>query len=110
MQNQMMNKSGLKPLGRAVLLKMVELDEVKSKTIVIPEHVKANSAAMEQRALVVEVGAEAWSDEKEPRCQPGDKVYITKLAGFIARGADGELYRMVNDREVFCKITEEARG
>lgn len=105
------NNSGLKPLGRAVLVRMVELDELKTEMIKIPDQVKANSAAMEQRAIVVEVGGEAWSDEKEPRAAAGDKVIVTKLAGYVAKGPkDGQLYRLVNDREIFCKITEEANG
>ena len=107
---QLNNESGLEPLGRAVLVRMVELDEVKTSLIQIPEHVKRNSAVMEQRAEVVEVGPACWEDEKTPRCKPGDKVIVTKLAGYVARGpADGKLYRMVNDRDIFCKITKESQ-
>lgn len=104
----MTNSSGLEPLGRAVLVRMVELEELKTKLIQIPDNVRSQSSVMEQRAQVIAVGGEAWSDEKAPRAQVGDKVFITKLAGFIARGPkDGKLYRLVNDRDIFCKITEE---
>lgn len=103
----MVNESGLQPLGRAVLVQMVELEEMKAKTIHIPDSVRRGSAAMEQKCIVVAVGAAAWEDEKEPRCISGDKVIITKMAGFIAKGADGKVYRLVNDRDIFCKITKE---
>ena len=103
----MLNQSGLRPLGRAVLVRMVELDEFQAKTILIPEQVRKNSATMEQRAEVVEVGEEAWTDEKVQRAAAGDRVYITKFAGFVAVGPkDGKLYRLVNDRDIFCRIEE----
>lgn len=105
------NESGLKPLGRAVLVRMIELEQLKASIIAIPEHVRKNSSVMEQKAEVIEIGAAAWEDEKEPRCEVGDKVFITKFAGMVAIGEhDGKLYRLVNDRDIFCKITEKANG
>ena len=98
------NLSGLEPLGRAVLVRMVELEEWKAVRIVIPEHVKASSATVEQRAEVVAVGSAAWEDEKQARAQPGDKVIITKFAGYVTVGADGQIYRLVNDRDIFCRV------
>lgn len=102
------NESGLEPLGRAVLVRMIELEEVKASTIVIPDHVRQNSQVMEQRAEVVAVGAEAWADEKTPRAQVGDKVIVTRMAGYVARGADERFYRLVNDRDIFCRIKENS--
>jgi len=105
----MINTSGLEPKGRAVLLRMVEIEDMKTTLIEIPEHVRQNSAVMEQRAEVIAVGAEAWADEREPRAAPGDKVIVTKLAGYITKGpADGKLYRLINDRDLFCRITKES--
>jgi len=105
----MINESGLEPKGRAVLLRMVEIDELQTALIKIPDHVRLNSAVMEQRALVVDVGPECWADEKAPRAQPGDKVIVTKMAGYMTKGpADGKLYRLCNDRDIFCKITAES--
>ncbi len=103
----MMNESGLKPLGRAVLVKPIELEELKTVKVIIPEDVRRGSATMEQRAIVVEVGGECWTDEKAPRAKPGDKVIVTKLAGYLAKGPkDGQLYRLVNDRDIFCRVEE----
>ena len=62
---------------------------------------------VEQRAVVVEVGPACWPDEPA-RAQPGDRVLISKLAGYLAKGpADGKLYRLVNDRDIFAKITAD---
>jgi hypothetical protein len=105
----MMNKSGLHPQGVAILLTPYE-PEVKiwSDTLIIPDAVRESLQVLENRQVVVEVGPSAWSDEPKPRAVPGDVVMITKHAGFVATGADGKLYRMVNGREVFCNIDVSA--
>lgn len=101
------NPSGLIPLGRAVLVRMIEIEELQAVNIVIPDHVKQSTAVMEQRAEVIDVGAEAWIDEKAPRAWPGDRVIITKFAGYVAMGPkDKKVYRLVNDRDIFCRIEE----
>ena len=107
----MLNTSGLEPLGRAVLVRMVELEELKATTIVIPDHVRRNSSVMEQRAEIVAIGNSAWEDEKAPRAKIGDKVIVVKLAGYVAVGPkDGKLYRLCNDRDIFCRIEEGANN
>ena len=115
------NKSGLVPLGRAVLVKMIELDELKADLIAIPDHVRAQSAVMETRAEVIAIGDACWVDELvprrtwwggtklviRPRAKVGDKVIVTRMAGYVAKGPkDHGLYRMVNDRDIFCRIEE----
>lgn len=103
----MENLSGLKPLGRAVLVEYYE-PERKDSLIVIPDSIKERSMMVEQRAKVVELGAYAWPDEPA-RAKPGDLVLISKMAGYIARGpADGKLYALVNDRDIFAQITKES--
>jgi co-chaperonin GroES (HSP10) len=100
----MTNKSGLKPLGRAVLVEPYE-PEIKKSVIVMPETVKDRTAMVETRAIVIEAGPAAWDDEPAPRAMPGDKVLISKFAGAIAMGtADGKHYRIVNDRDIYCRI------
>ena len=102
------NSSGLVPLGRAVLVQMIEMEEMKASLIAIPAHVRASSAAMETRARVIAIGDCAWEDESKPRCKVGDKVIITKMAGYVAAGPkDGQTYRLINDRDIFCLIEEE---
>lgn len=103
----MKNESGLEPVGRAVLVTTYE-PERKAGLIVIPEAAQDRSRMAEQRAVVVAIGPAAWEDEKVPRAKPGDKVLITNFAGMMAKGTkDGKSYRIVNDRDIFCKIAEE---
>lgn len=102
-----MNSSGLKPLGVAVLVEPYE-PERRTSLIELPPEVAAREAMVENRAIVIEAGPEAWGTEKAPRAQPGDKVLIAKFAGHMTKGtADGKIYRLVNDRDIFCKIEKE---
>lgn len=100
------NTSGLKPLGRAVLVEHYEPEKAKS-LIELPDIVQDRTLMVEQRAVVVEVGPACWPDEP-PRAKPGDRVLISKMAGYMARGtADGKRYRIINDRDIFAAIVEE---
>lgn len=103
----MQNNSGLKPLGRAVLVQPYE-PERKESLIVLPDEVKERNQMIEQRAIVVAVGKHAWHDEPEPRAKPGDKVLVSKFAGYNATGtSDGITYRIINDRDIFAAIEVE---
>lgn len=110
----MENTSGLQPLGRAILVEHYEPERADA-LIVMPDSIRVRSLMVEQRAIVIEVGPEAWKDEaicfgliKRPRAKPGDLVLISAMAGYMAEGtADGKQYRLVNDRDVFAKITKE---
>jgi len=104
----MKNESGLEPRGVAVLIKMYE-PERKGAQIVLPDDVQGRMSMLENRAIVVAVGPSAWHDEPSPRAAAGEKVFVTKFAGFTAKGPkDGEMYRLVNDRDIFCAIVGEA--
>lgn len=103
-----MNKSGIKPLGRAVLVKPYT-PERKAGMIVLPDEVLARDQMIEIRAVVIEVGKYAWHDEPEPRASAGQKVLISKFAGHMVVGtADGQQYRLINDRDVFAQIEVES--
>ena len=103
----MSNESGLKPLGRAVLIKPYE-PERQSSVIVMPDSVQANQMMLEQRAVVVECGENCWCDEPSPRAKPGDKVLVARFAGYMAKGTkDEQQYRFVNDRDIFAAIEQE---
>ncbi len=102
-----MNNSGLEPLGVAVLVEPYE-PEVKKSIIQMPDSVKDRLSMVETRAIVVAIGSEAWKTEGQPRAAVGDLVLIAKFAGVEAKGtADGKKYRLVNDRDIFCRITKE---
>jgi co-chaperonin GroES (HSP10) len=101
------NPSGLEAVGRAVLCKPYD-PELNQTTIAIPDHVKELELMREMRATVVQIGANCWPDEP-PRAQAGDRVLISKFCGAIVKGpADGQHYRLINDNDIFCRITSDA--
>lgn len=100
------NPSGVRPLGRAVLVEYYE-PERRNTVIYVPESVRKGETLVEQRAVVVEIGVACWPDEP-PRAKVGDRVLIARMSGYALTGpADGKLYRIVNDRDIFAQITHE---
>lgn len=98
------NRSGLRPLGRAVLVEPYE-KELNQTTIAVPSTVRERTQMVETRAIVIEIGPSAWDDEKQPRASVGDRVLISRFAGAMAKGtADGKTYRLVNDIDIYCQI------
>ena len=84
--------------------------EKKDSLIEIPDMVKDRTLMVEQRAVVIEVGPACWPDEP-PRAKPGDKVLISRMSGYMAKGpADGKTYRLINDRDIFAGITQESEN
>lgn len=104
----MINTSGVHPRGRAILVSPYE-PELTTGVIVLPESVRDGIRTIEQRAVVVEVGPEAWKEESQPRAIPGDRVLISAFSGFMAGDRvtkDKQQYRIVNDRDIFAVIEE----
>lgn len=103
----MENNSGLRPLGVAVLVKDYR-PEKKYGKIIIPPNVSERQAMIDSRVQVVAVGPKAWEEEGAPRAVVGDVVVVSKFSGYMAGGADGELYRVVNDRDIFLGMDADA--
>lgn len=104
----MINESGLLPLGRAVLVEPYS-PEVKESVIFLTDDILGRDQMIEQRATVIAVGISAWCDETVPRAKPGDKVLVSRFAGFMAKGTkDGKQYRFINDRDIFAAIEVES--
>jgi hypothetical protein len=64
----------------------------------------------EMRATVLQLGEHCWHDEPA-RAGPGDHVLISRFCGAIVRGPrNGKLYRLINDRDIFCQIEGDMSG
>jgi chaperonin GroES len=102
------NNSGLKPVGRAVLVKPYLVEERTAGGLILPDQVRTKDQLAEQRAVLIEAGPCAWQGEATPRAVPGDRILFSKWAGYQAVGtADDEVYRIVNDSDIFTIITKE---
>ena len=106
MKEWKMNESGLKPLGRCVLVKPSEL-EIQRGLIAVLDSTVAEAHMLQMRVEVVEVGAHCWPDEPSPRCRVGDIVLIAKMSGVLVKGRDGKQYRAINDRDIFVAVVGE---
>lgn len=107
-EQQQKNTSGLKPLGRAVLMQPYGVEEKTAGGLILPESVRVKDQLAEQRAVVVEIGSNAWPGEPA-RCKVGDKILFSKWAGHQCVGPDdGQVYRVVNDNDIFMQITSES--
>lgn len=110
MANTQSNTSGLRPRGHAVLVRPYEEPKRKDGLIALPDHVKERHQLLEQKAVVIEIGSEAWKDEKAARAVPGDIVLIAQFSGHMATGPkDGQQYRLINARDIFA-VVEPADG
>lgn len=106
LKTKILNQSGLHPKGRAVLVEPV-INELKTDKIILPETAKERSMMVESQARVIEVGPQAWADEKVPRALAGELVMISRWCGHICYGTkDQKMYRMVNCEDIFCGIEE----
>ena len=104
------NTSGISPLGVGVLVEYYEPERAKS-LIIVPETVRKGEVLLEQRAVVIENGPLVGEAEGCVRAKPGERVLIAAFAGYALKGpADGRLYRIVNERDIFARIDYEEVG
>lgn len=103
------NVSGLIPTGPNVLAKMDTCSNMSSGGIImVDERVeRMNEASI--TGVVYAVGPDAFKYVSDP-LEPGDRIYIEKYAGIKAIGMDGCLYRLIDEKQIGCKITPEFRA
>lgn len=103
------NGSGLIPYGPNVLVKMDACSNTsKGGIIMVDERLdRMNEASI--TGVVFAVGAGAFiGDASAPGA--GDRVYIEKYAGIKAIGMDGDIYRIIDEKLIGAKITDEFRA
>lgn len=103
---QPVNTSGWIPAGRAVLVLPNDVQDKKS-LIHLPATVTDRTKMMQDRAIVIAVGPEAWSEESAARAKPGDQVILAAFSGYLLEGDDKKLYRFVNERDIFAVRNQE---
>ena len=96
-----MNESGLTPKGYTLLVKLDEVATTEGILELTEERIAANRLA-QQKGTVIAVGAMCWADEVEHRANPGDKILFRLYAGEVHKGADGQAYRILSDKDVYC--------
>lgn len=102
----MNNPSGIYPKGHRVLIKTDAVEEVTESGIILHNETTKKEQLAEIRGTVIELGSTAYSDQKQPWCNPGDKVIFAKYAGLLYDGKDEVQYRVINDLDVVAVIEE----
>ena len=101
-----MNKSGLQPIEYKVLIKLDEVEEKTTGGLFIPETARDREQMMQVKAVLIATGGDAFGDMAEPTPRIGDRIYVAKAAGYHVTGADGETYRLINDKDIAAIVEE----
>jgi len=123
----MMNKSGIYPSGNRVLVKPDAVEEVTKGGIVVPQSVKDKHQMSVNYGQVVSLGPDCFThttttverlidDVWKPVernstgysgsfADEGDRVAFAMYSGLNITGEDGEDYKLINDEDITCRVT-----
>lgn len=101
-----MNVSGLVPFDLRVLVKPDVMEEKTAGGIIRPDQVIDRAKYAATKATFIAAGENAFtewgSDARKP--QPGDRVLFAQFSGAREKGADGEDYVVMNDKDLLAVI------
>jgi len=97
---------GIKPVGPRLLVYPIPIEERTEGGIILPESSRDREALRQIKAIIIDIGPEAWQDSKEAWAVYGNKVLISKYAGYLFKGLDDRDYRIINDVDVTAIIEE----
>lgn len=100
------NNSGVTAIGFRVLIKADEIQEKTAGGLHLPDDYRAKEGFAQARGEVVSIGANAF-DEISDAPKVGERVIFPKYEGTEVMGADGKIYRLIEDR---CIIGVEGRA
>ena len=102
----MENTSGLLPVDLRILVKPDAVEEVTKGGIIRPDVVKDKAKYAATKATFIQAGENAFlewgSDARKPK--PGDRVLFAQYSGAREKGADGEDYVLMNDKDLLAVI------
>lgn len=110
------NSSGVRVVGKTVLVLMDECAETTTGGVSLPpDTIERMSAAAESGVLVACAdGAFLLNEDGTPwhgpKPAPGDRVYIEKYAGKQVKGRDGKTYRIMDYGSIGATYEPETIG
>lgn len=96
------DKSGIRCVGKTVLVLMDECAEVTGGGVALPIDVIERQTMAAESGVLVKAAEGAFLLNEDmtpwsgPKPQPGERVYIEKYAGKQVRGNDGRIYRLMD--------------
>lgn len=110
------NNSGVTPVGQRVLVLPDIAEERTLGGIELPPEVVSRHALAAETGVLAACGdgAFAWFGDRIHRWEGrrphvGDRVALERYAGEVRMGADGQLYRLMEDRAVGGILEQEQR-
>lgn len=102
----MKNTSGIVPVDLRILVKPDPVEEVTAGGIVLPGSVKDKQKYAATKATFIQAGENAfveWGDRAR-KPAPGDQVLFAQFSGAREKGADGDDYVLMNDKDLLAVI------
>ncbi len=99
-----MKSSGIDPIVYNVVVKPEKVAEQTKGGILIPDAARERDQYGEHKGVLTAISPMAFSFVEwptyAPKPQVGQRVIFVKYAGTLVQGADGEDYRVMNDKDV----------
>lgn len=101
-----MSKSKIRATEYKVLVEPEKVEEKTKGGIIVPDEVKDRQQASATKGKIIDISPLAFkyddwpSDERIPKT--GDRIAFARFAGVSIEGADGENYRLINDKDVIA--------
>jgi len=125
----MTNKSGITPSGNRIVIQPDEVEQVTDGGIIIPATEAEKRQGAQSIGTLIAVGPDAWTHTtefvyrieagqkklfevrtkgySEDFAKVGERVAFAKFGGLPVIGADGEQYRIMNDEDLTCRVSDE---
>ena len=110
------NTSGLVPFGRHVLIRMDECSTTTTGGIILTDDKIDSMTAASETGCIFAIGPAAfrrfddgsiWTGDRPAE---GDRVYVERYAGCVAKGRDGGLYRMMDANCIYGGLDKSWEG
>lgn len=99
------NTAGFEPVGDRVIVLPDMPAEATKGGVFLTEDLQEKQAASADTGVIIAVGDDAftWNSDRTrdfggTKPKPGDRVYFERFAGGVMMGADGLLYRVMDDK------------
>lgn len=98
-----MNQSKIQPREFKILVFPEVVEERSAGGIILAQTTKEKEQMAQVKGKLVAAGGNAFEDWADPP-EIGSTVYIGKYAGYTVKGADGQEYRLCNDKDIAATI------
>jgi chaperonin GroES len=124
-----MNNTGIFPSGNRVVVKPDSIEKTSEGGIIIAESIIERHQHAQSTGMLVALGPDAfchttatterlidgqWKAVERTRtgyseafAEVGERIAFAKYGGLKVEGSDGEDYRILNDEDITCRISDE---